>query len=780
MAWGALALVLVGAALFTWWRGLGRAQREGSAVLAGLAAPVSVRFDERAVPHVSASSLLDAAAALGWLHANERFGQMEMQRRYVDGRLAEVLGSRFVALDRGMRELRLARTARAMLPALSERSRAVLEAYARGVNAWIAARGGDLPPELVALRVEPTEWTPADSLAVQMLMALRLCYSESRERLRTRWLVALGPERARQLVGVPDLPIEPELARLAVEWSARRTARDATAEKPQNGSNNWAVDASRSATGHALIANDPHLELALPSIWYQVLVRSPEYEASGFSIPGLPLVVIGQGARVAWGFTNAELDVCDVFIERVSDDGASVERDGVWVPLRSERETILVEDGEPVELELYSSDIGPFYARGEREADYAFSIAWTGYSAFDPLEPFLALAGARSVDDVPAIAARSTAPPQNLVCGDASGSILYTVLGRSVQRGFGDGRMPTPAWRSALHWRGLAPHSHTPLALRPDAALLVTANEDTRPDGFPHAYTVDAAAPERAQRIRERLAQRRDWTPEALAELQVDATSLYALEIVRATPVPAIDRPTPSDTQRLAKRAFDALRAWDGEMRERGASALYALYERQLSARLFEDELRGVGMLTHPEHKRALREALSGALDGAWFDDVRTPEREDSTTIATEALAAAWRDGAARWGDDVERWSYSEMHAWHPKHRLGDVPVLGTFFNRAARGLPGSDTSPCVFSGPLRDGVIEVGHGASLRLAADCADPDRSLAILPGGQAGQPFDEHYSDQLEPYFRGELRAMRWSEAAIEGATRQRLELLPAAR
>lgn len=167
LAWGALALVLVGAALFTWWRGLGRAQREGSAVLAGLAAPVSVRFDERAVPHVSASSLLDAAAALGWLHANERFGQMEMQRRYVDGRLAEVLGSRFVALDRGMRELRLARTACAMLPALSERSRAVLEAYARGVNAWIAARGGDLPPELVALRVEPTEWTPTDSLAVQ-------------------------------------------------------------------------------------------------------------------------------------------------------------------------------------------------------------------------------------------------------------------------------------------------------------------------------------------------------------------------------------------------------------------------------------------------------------------------------------------------------------------------------------------------------------------------------------------------------------------------------------
>jgi penicillin amidase len=783
--WLAVALALVAVALgssFAWWRGLGRPAREGHVSIDGLSSAVTVRFDERAVPHIDAASLVDAACALGWLHANDRLTQMELQRRYIDGRVAEVMGARAIELDVSMRRLRLKRTAQRMLAVLPERSRSVLEAYARGVNAWVESRAGDLPPELVLLGIEPEPWTPADSLGVHMLMAQRLSYSEARERKRLAWLGALGAARTRELSGVA-VPIDPEIETWAAELARARNADAHVESKPQNGSNNWAVDASRSESGHALVANDPHLELSLPSIWFQALVRSPEYEASGFTIPGLPLVVIGQGARVAWGFTNTELDVCDVFVERVNEQGTAVLRGSEWIEIEVEREVIHVAGGDDVELELRSTDVGPLHEAGTVESGWAFSIAWTGYELFDPLEPFFALAHARSVDDVPAIAARFVGPPQNIVCGDAGGSILYAVLGRSVERGFGDGRVPVPAWRPETHWKGLAPHAETPSALRPGDALLVTANQDTRPRGFEHAYTVDAAAPQRAQRIRERLAQRRDWTPQALAELQVDAMSLYALQLVRHTPVPSCDLPQPTAQQFDAKRAFDALRAWDGTMSERGASALYALYERSLTLAIFADELRPIGaLLAHPEHKPALLAAVRGEIDPAWFDDPRTPGLERRDDVSTRALADAWRAGVQRWGSDVAAWDYASLHAWQPQHRLSDVPLIGRMLDRPRRGVPGSDTSPCVFAGrwsgdDLATAEIVVGHGASLRIVCDAADPDASLAILPGGQAGHPFEAHYDDQLEPYFDGRLAPMRWSEAAIETATKARLTLAP---
>lgn len=759
---GLCGALLAGGA-FLWWRSQGQPVRAGSAPVSGLQAGVQVRFDDAAVPHVTAASLLDLSRALGWLHANERMGQMELQRRYAAGRLAELVGVKAVGADREMRELGLARAAQRNLDACSARSRAVLEAYSQGVNAWLVSHGDELPPDLVLLRADPEPWTALDSLGIELLMAHMLSFSEGRERTRLRWLAALGPERTRELVGVPDLAIAPEVLELASELREQR----AQAEKPRNGSNNWAVSAARSASGHALVANDPHLAIALPSTWYQAQLRCPEYEASGFTLPGLPMVVIGQSARVAWGFTNTELDVCDVFIERVSADGASVERDGEWVKIELALETIHVRGGETLTQKCRSTDIGPLFMAGTREPKLAFSLAWSAYAPFDPLEPFLALASARNTAEVPAIAARFVCPPQNLVCGDLDGKILYTVLGRAVERGFGDGRVPTAAWKRANHWRGLAPHEQTPSAAEPADALLVTANQDTRPGGFPYSYTLDAAAPQRAQRIRERLAERSDWTPDALATLQVDTTSLYAREVVALLNEPEAG----SDAQ----RAWSALQGWDGEMALRGAAALYALTERELSRAIFHDELEGG--FGHPERQRALLDVLAGRMPERWFDDVSTPATEGRAETVSRALAAAWRQGQERWGAQVADWRYGELNSWTPKHGLSSVPLLGSLFDREEVGVPGSDTSPCVFSGRWRDGRIVVGHGASLRLVADCADPDRSLAILPGGQSGHPFDRHYADQLAPYLGGQLRPMRWSEAAIEAATVTMLELVP---
>ncbi len=765
-------------AAFVWWRGGGRAQRSGEARVAGLAARVDVRFDDFAVPHLRADSLLDAARALGWLHANERMGQMELLRRYVNGRLAEIVGESAARSDKNVRELRFPQTVEALHGALAPESRELLEAYAQGVNAWLDARDGDLPPDVRLLRVEPEPWSARDSLCVQVMMSQMLSFSAGREFSRLAWVHVLGARKAGLLIGdaltnVPSATLEAAARAFGERAPALPSAEAGGAS---NGSNNWAVDGSRSASGHALVANDPHLGLTLPSIWFQAQIRTPEYEAAGFTIPGLPLIVIGQGPRVAWSFTNTELDVCDAFLENLGPDERSVERDGQFTPVRVQRERVVVRGGETLEFDALSTEIGPLLTWG-RELRY--SLAWTGHAAFDPVAPFVALARASSVDDVPAAVRDFVGPPQNLVCGDASGAIAFTVLGRNVERGAGDGRVPLLARDSAHHWRGLRPQEHSPSATRPASGALVTANNDTRVAGAAYPYPLDAATVHRAQRIGERLAERSDWTVPALGELQVDCVSLHALEVVAAlTELVAVPGPPPSTT---AQRAIDALAAWNGEMSLRGASALYHLVETRVDEWVTATCTRA---LSHPERDRVRLEALYGRFDEPFLAAGESPTAgmQLRRKQLLDVLESAWREGEQAFGADLSTWNYGALHRWTPEHRLGAIPLLGATFGAGSFEVPGSGTSPCVFSGARRRDArglpqTSAQHGASLRMVADCADPDASLAILPGGQSGHPFDPHYSDQIQSYLDGRLRPMQWSEAAIEAACASRLVLSP---
>lgn len=777
-AWFVAIAALASTVAFVWWRASGRPQREGEAPLAGLGANVEVRFDEAGVPHVRAASAADAARALGWLHANDRMGQMELLRRYAQGRLAEIVGPAAARSDRSVRELRFPQTVEALEAALGDESRALLAAYAQGVNAWLEQRGGDLPPDVLLLRVRPAPWTPRDSLCVQLRMSQMLSYSVGREFTRTRWLHELGERPAQILIGarLDDVP-SATLEELARRWGAASAAQQAQAAKTtSNGSNNWAVAGARSTDGHALVANDPHLSLGLPALWFQAQIRAPDYEAAGFTIPGLPVVVIGQGPRLAWGFTNTELDVCDAFLETLSDDGLSVRRDGAWSAVRVQRERVVVRGEADLEFDALSTEIGPLLstANGLR-----YSLAWTGHQAFDPLRTFLGLARASDVDAVPALARDFIGPPQNLVCGDASGAIAYVLLGRNVERGAGSGRVPLLAENSAQHWRGLRPYEHAPSSIRPSDGQLVTANNDLRPALAEYPFPQDAASEHRARRIAERLAERERWDAPTLGALQNDSVSLYAAELVAAL-LELASVPGPPLTDE-AERALAGLRAWDGDMSQRGPSALYFLFEAQLDAWIGESTRAA---FSFPERDRVRLEAVLGRLDEPFLTS-----REDSAQAlglrrakVLEALARAWREGVQLFGADLAQWNYGARHVWRPEHPLASIPLLGRAFGAGEHRVPGSGTSPCVFSGPRQraeDGAprVAVEHGASLRWVANCGAPDASLAILPGGQSGHPFDPHYADQVQAYLAGELRAVRWSEPAIEAATRSRLRLVP---
>ncbi|MCB1008911.1 MAG: penicillin acylase family protein, partial [Acidobacteria bacterium] len=592
-----VALVVVAGAYF-WLRAGGRPQRDGDAVLAGLGSAVTVRFDARGVPDVEADSEADAWRAVGWLHANDRLFQMEMSRRAASGRLSELFGARAVRFDQRMRRLRFRRLAEAAVASARPETRAALEAYAEGVNAWLAARGGDLPPELRLLRVRPEPWTSADTISLTVMMARNLSPIEAPPELeRFELLRAFGPERARELDGAPDADLFPEIEELARTLAAQPDDVGARAESSGLGSNNWTVAPSRARDGDALVANDPHLGLGLPNVWYQISIRTPTYRAAGMTLPGSPPVILGRGPSVAWAMTNLYVDDVDVFFERPDAEGKRVARGDGWAPIESARETILVDDGESVEVEVKWTDRGTYLDADVESGLPARSLAWGALEPGDQFAAIVALAQASSVADVRAAIEPWVFPPQNLLVADRRGEILWTPIGRAPDRFGWDGRFPAPGWSPEVGWRGLLPAAANPELLDPEEGVIATANSFL-PVPVPEWFGEDFDTSFRMDRIRESLAARDDWDVESFSTLQGDIVSEWARFLVAR-----IGDGYEGD----AARAATALAGWDGAMALSGPSALFALFERALQRATFEDEAEAAGIGRFGTRWRLLR-----------------------------------------------------------------------------------------------------------------------------------------------------------------------------
>ncbi|RMH18553.1 MAG: penicillin acylase family protein [Acidobacteria bacterium] len=536
------------------------------------------------------------------------------------------------------------------------------------------------------------------------------------------------------------------------------------------GSNNWAVGPGRTASGGALIANDPHLGYALPGVWYQALLRCPTYDAAGMTLPGLPAVVLGRGPYAAWAFTSTMLDEQDLFFEELDDAGERYRRGDAWLPLEVERVAIAVRGRKPQALVLRSTDRGPLFEADPEQGLPPRSLTWASHFGGDLMSAFFVLAGARTPGEVEEGIAGYVAPAQNLVMAFADGTLYQTVIGRLPARRSGDGRLPSPGWDPAYGWDGFLPRTANPRRLfePPTDAVLVSANNDVRPPGYAQRLPADFFPPFRADRIRERLLERRDWDFEATAELESDVTSRYARQLVAAL--------AGAELSGDAARARDALVAWDGELARRGAAALFALVERQLQGAAFSDEARHFAV-PFPGGPDPLLRLLQGRLDPAWLDDVATPDVEGRDEILERALAAAWRQGVKRWGEDVEEWDYGSLHALTLRHRLDAVPVLGRLLRRGPFPLPGSGNTVAAFGSRWQGGSLPVIYGPSMRWIVDWGLPEAARAGLPGGQSGHLADSHYDDQIEDFLAGRLHPAPWSEQAIARATVSELILLP---
>ena len=812
-------------------------ERGGELQLAGLTGSVTVLRDDQGVPQVYADTATDLFMAQGYVQAQDRFFEMDYRRHVTAGRLSELVGQSDTALqaDKVIRTLGWRRVAEQELPRLSSTTRRYLQAYADGVNAYVAGRSpSQLGVEYAVLglrlpdyRVE--EWTAVDSLAWLKAMAWDLKSNYDAELTRARLSNTLPPRRVDKLF--PGYPFDRHqpIVTAADQGSADSASRvppltaDRTPEASSQaagralaaasqaldavpallgtgsdlGSNAWVVSGRLTTTGRPLLANDPHLGLQVPSTWYQMGLHCRTtgadcpFDVAGFTFAGLPGVVIGHNARVAWGFTNLAPDVTDFYLERVV--GNQVERDGQTEPLTTRADTIRVRGGADVPLTVRSTRHGPIVSdvlEPVREAGreplgddqegttYDVALAWTALTPSRTADAIFALDQAGGWQQFRAAAALFDVPAQNLVYADVDGNIGYQAPGRIPVRGASDGRRPVPGWDSRYDWTGYVPFGQLPSMQNPPEGFVVTANQAVTAADKPF-LTTDWAYGYRSQRIRNLLQQalrRGKVGPADMTRIQLDTRNEMA-----PTLVPLLLR---TDLRRdpFTREAQQLLRGWDfTQPPDSAAAAYYNAVWRNLLRIGFDDEL-GEGLAAQGGERwfEVVSQLLPRRSD-AWWDDKATPGAvENRDEIVRRAMVAARIELTRALGKDVARWQWGRLHRLQLRS-----PVLGgdavpnpvrSLFNLGPYEVGGGSGAVDALAWDAGLGY-NVTAGPSIRMVVDVGDFDRSTWVNLTGASGHPYDSHYDDQLGAWKDGRSYPWPFTEGAVKQAADDEQRLVP---
>jgi penicillin amidase len=734
-------------------------REDGQRRVEGISAPVSIERDAHGVPTIRGASAADALFGLGYAHAQDRLWQMEFQRRVGSGRLAEILGGRLVETDRLLRTIGFRRAAEAAWPNLTPETQALAEAYTRGVNAFLAADGArPVESRILCAPVEP--FTPVDSLTWAKMMAWDLAGNARDEIRRARFVAALGPERTRELL--PPVPEQPTIL-LDEEWMSLGSAPDSSpvSRRPspipwssldeafgllaalgfngeEIGSNSWVVGGSRTKSGKPLLANDPHLGLRTPSSWYLARLEAPGLSASGATLPGVPGIIIGHNARIAWGLTSVEPDVQDLFLENAA-----------TTIFETRTERIKVRGADDVVLEVRSSRHGPIVTDvlgGAAALGRPVALRWTGLDSGDTTaEAFLGMNRATNWEEFLAAARHLRAPAQNLVYADVDGHIGYTTTGAIPIRPRSDGLLPVSG-AGPDDWAGYIPFEKLPRVLDPPRGYVATANNRVVSTRYPWPIARDWPEPYRADRITKRILAAGRLGIEQMRAIQLDRHSEQAGDLL-----PLLLDTAPADE--AARDALARLKSWDREFAPDSVPAsIYAAWYTALSA-MPEDELAGTPLGS--VRSRFLINALRS--ESAWCDDVRTPRKETCADFKAATLSKAASDLRQRLGPDPSAWRWERLHRARFPHGVFDaVPVLRRFFSLETG--QGGDASTVNVGAYRRDGSFVMSDGPSYRQIVDLSNPSTSLFVHTTGQSGNVFARRYRNLLPLWRRGEYFSM----------------------
>lgn len=773
----------------------------------GLAAPVRIERDRHGIPTIEADSLNDAAYALGFVHAQDRLWQMETQRRIGAGRLAEVFGEAALDNDRFLRALGIRRAAQAQWDKMGPSSREVLLAYAAGVNAGMA-HTRVWPPEFLILGLRPEPWTPVDSLSWSLMMAWDLGGNWTSEMMRLRLSAALEVDRINEVLPPypgDDYPMTRDYTALYRELGLAKPDRLPSAQATNHvdaalqhllkaappsgiegaGSNNWVLSGSRTATGAPLLANDPHLGLSTPALWYFARLKAPDLEVAGATLPGLPLVVLGQSAHVAWGFTNTGPDVQDLYIEALDPtDPQRYRTPSGTAAFESREETIRVKGGAEHRVVVRRTRHGPVISdagtfKGLDLGPYVLALRWTALEDdVDLVAAGLAMARSRTVPEFMQASQRWTAPMQSMVVADSEGRIGMVAAGRvPVRRADHDlmGLAPAPGWESRYDWVGWVPAHQTPRVIDPPQGWIATANHRLHDDDYPYYLGSDWALPYRQLRIEQVLESRAKHSARDMSALQQDEISLAARALL-----PWVRQARGSHP--LSAAAQDRLSGFDGQMRADSAAPLLIwAWQRALAEQLFMPRI-GLERFERSFAQRSFHDAVLGVLerqDAWWCDDPRSPEVESCELQNQRAWDAALRELSERLGPDMAQWRWDAVHHMVAEHRpFSRVKPLDTWFGLS---LPMGGDTYTVHA--LRVGLggppaqrYRATHGPSLKAVYDLGDRSQSRFIHSSGQSGLPWMAAYRSWLKDWAQGNGVPV-WPAAQDQGPL-QTLTLRPA--
>ncbi len=787
LALALMALIVILAVASIWLVRRPWPQTSGKIAVAGLTAPVQVVRDEWGVPQLFAANEHDLFFAQGYVHAQDRLWQMEFGRHVSGGTLAELFGRPVVAADKALRTYGLRRAAERDLAQLSPGGRAILDAYAQGVNAYVETHRGRLPLEFTILGVAPRPWTPVDTLAWGKMIALSLGQNHVQETVRARLAARVGETAARQLMapypGSGAVIVSPEAGHYGPDATSGPAVPPILAALlgppvTARGSNNWVIHGSRTASGHPLLANDTHLFLNMPSAWYENGLHAGRFDVVGFSFPGVPLVLIGHNRRIAWGISNMCGDTQDLFVETMQ--GHQVQVGGRWQDARLVHETIAVKGGKPEPFDVVVTPDGPIINEAEELKGLPpLALRWT---VDDPSRLIDALAGYNAAGDWNSFRqalALWGSPTLNFVYADVDGHIGYQGAGLIPVRAPGqDGLEPVPAGAGDRGWRGFLPFDQMPSLYDPPAGFIVTANNKTVADSYPHLIAHDYADPFRATRITQLLAATPKATLDDMRRIQADVYSLPAAGLrpyLLAGAKPADDR---------ERRALDLVRRWDLRFTTESAGAtVYFSWFGHLIPDIVGDELGDDLMKEYRPFGNTAATMFTEMMKdprNPWFDDQRTKDRvETRDDIVQRAFREAVADLARRLGPDPADWTWGRIHtallAHQPLGNSGIAPLI-RLFNGPAVPLPGEVFTVDAMT-PNHNDPYRVAFGVSQRLIVDLGDLGRSLAVNSTGQDAQLFHRHRADQTGSWSRNEYHPLLLDRAAIEKAGEETLTLEP---
>lgn len=754
---------------------------DGAVAVAGLSAPVRIVRDARAIPHISAQSFTDAAFALGYVHAQDRLWQMELSRRFVGGRLAEVLGDAALPADITMRSLGLYRAAESAVPHLSLETQRALRAYADGVNAYIAGHEGPWPIEFALAGIAPAPWRPADSMAVLKGMSFTLSENAFREIARVKLLQRIGRRGLEEFFA--PYPGDP-VSKLPEYLDALFGTTQLGAAEPiphTTASNNWVVDGAHSVTGKPLLANDPHLPLTIPSTWYLAHLAYPNQDVVGGSLPGIPAIIAGRNRHTAWGLTNTGPDTQDLYVERVNpEEPDEYLTPDDWAHFDTREETIKVRFGDDQRITIRSTRHGPVLPEHGIFANvapkgYVLALAWTALTPTDTtMDTSVKVHDAREAADFPKHGASFVTPMQNFIFADDAGHIGLMLPGRVPLRAEDNdslGLVPEPGWDARYDWTGFAPTMAT--IMDPPSGRIATANDKTVPKDYPYLLTREWPDPFRQGRIDKLLAATSKHSVASFEAIQRDTVDSYAIVLKRMLVAAG-------PFEGKEKEAAALVEAWDGATRrDMPQPLIFAAWARALAKRVYADEL-GDNFTSFWGYQPQFILHVLNNDDGQahWCDDRTTPAAEDCRSRIRLALTDAIAELSDAYGSDMTKWRWGNAHIAVNTHRpLGNFPIIGGFFNREIEMDGGAFTifrADYSFASKRPYAAI---HGAGYRAIYDLADPDNSLYIISTGESGNVFSPHYDDLMPLWAKGEYVTIPTTPSAVAAATVHRMTLEP---